>query len=95
MMKTYNFDSQWLLNNPPISAMPFYNKNASETDRKTEASLFAGQLVKFLVELGVSFEDGYSAERAFSELLAILRNKRRTAQDIVTVLDNNFQLKDV
>src|SRR5687768_11673843 len=80
--------------NPPMGAMPFFNNSASPDIRRAELFLVAGNMLRFLQELGVPFEEGKNAGGAHKELVDAMEVETAPSSCMVDAIDKNYHFRD-
>jgi hypothetical protein len=80
--------------NPPMGALPFFNNSASPQIRRAELALVAGNMLKFLQEMGIPLERGTTTHSAHTALVDALEVETAPSSDMVTVIDEHYRFRD-
>lgn len=80
--------------NPPMGALPFFNNSASPQIRRAELALVAGNMLRFLQDMGIPLEKQKTSHAAHGALVAALEVETAPSSDMVTVIDEHYRFRD-
>jgi hypothetical protein len=83
-----------MVRNPPMGAMPFFNNSASAEVRRGSLALEAGEMLKFLQELSVPFEEGSSLDPAHVDLVDAMMEATAPSSGMSVAVNKHYRFLD-